>query len=185
MLLSLLKKRRSIRKFQPVPVATEKVDQLVEAMLRSPSSRGNNPWEFVVVTDADQLKRLARAKEHGSALIEEAPLAIVVCANPLISDVWIEDCSIAALNIHLAAASLGLGSCWVQIRKRRHSAELSSCDYVSKLLELPDGYQVEAIIGIGYPSEEKPPHLRESLLYDRVSSNRYGIPWTPPDSVAE
>jgi nitroreductase len=182
MLLPLLKKRRSIRKFQPIPVPAEKVDHLVEAMLRSPSSRGYNPWEFVVVTDAEQLKLLARAKEHGSALLGEAPLAIAVCTNPLISDVWIEDCSIAAVIIHLAAESLGLGSCWVQIRERRHSAELSSSDYAGKVLALPDGFQVEAIVGIGYPAEEKPPHPRESLFYDRVSSNRYGIRWSLSDS---
>ncbi len=181
MLLSLLKKRRSIRKFQPVPVAVEKVDLLVEAMLRSPSSRGYNPWDFVVVNDPSLLAQLARVKEHGSALLEEAPLAIAVCANPEISDVWIEDCSIASLIIHLAAESLGLGSCWVQIRERRYSKELSSSDYVCKALQLPEGFQVEAIVGIGYPAEKKPPHPRESLLYDRVSCNRYGTRWTMAD----
>ncbi|WP_432821083.1 nitroreductase family protein [Trichloromonas sp.] len=181
MLLSLLKKRRSIRKFQALPVVAEKVDQLVEAMLRSPSSRGYNPWEFVVVTDPSLLKQLSKAKEHGSALLEGAPLAIAVCADPQISDVWIEDCSIAALIIHLAAESLGLGSCWVQIRERRHSKDLSSGDFVRKALALPDSCQVEAIVGIGYPAEKKPPHPRESLLYDKVYSNRYGTRWSMSD----
>ncbi len=181
MLLTLLRKRRSIRKFQPVLVPSEKVDKLVEAMLRSPSSRGFDPWDFVVVTDSELLKQLSRAKEHGSSLLDGAPLAIVVCANPQISDVWIEDCSIAALIVHLAAESLGLGSCWVQIRERRYSEELSSSDYVCKTLELPDGFQVEAIVGIGYPAETKSPHPLESLHYDRVSSNRYGTRWTMSD----
>jgi hypothetical protein len=150
-------------------------------MLRSPSSRGYNPWDFVVVTDPELLIQLSQAKEHGSVLLKEAPLAIAVCANPQISDVWIEDCSIAALIVHLAAESLGLGSCWVQIRERRYSKELSSSDYVCQALELPDGYQVEAIVGIGYPAEKKAPHPWESLLYDRVSSNRYGTRWAMSD----
>lgn len=182
MLLPLLKKRRSIRKFKSIPVPSAKVDHLVEAMLRAPSSRGYNPWDFVVVTEPELLKELARAKEHGSVLLAGAPLAIVVCANPQISDVWIEDCAIATLVIHLAAESLGLGSCWVQIRERLHSQDQSSSDFVRETLALPVGHEVVAIVGIGYPAESKPPHPRESLLYERVSSNRYGVRWTLSDA---
>ena len=49
--MSLIQKRRSIRKFLAKPVEDEKIDLLIEAALRSPSSRGFNPWEFVVVTE--------------------------------------------------------------------------------------------------------------------------------------
>ncbi len=146
-------------------------------MLRSPSSRGFDPWHFVVVDDPALLKQLAAAKEHGSAFLAEAPLAIVVCADPSLSDVWIEDCSIASVILHLTAASLGLGSCWVQIRQRRHDAALGANDYLLKLLDLPESFQVEAIIGIGYPAEEQAAHPRESLHFDRVARNRYGRPW--------
>jgi len=178
MFLSLLRNRRSIRKFQPTPVPGDKVGQLVEALLRSPSSRGFNPWNFIVVTDPVVLKQLAGAKEHGSAFLAEAPLAVVVCADPTKSDVWIEDCSIAAVIVHLAAASLDLGSCWVQIRERRHDPATSANDYLTQTLGLPADYRVEAIVGIGYPAEEKAPHPRQSLLYERVSHNRYGTPWS-------
>lgn len=181
MFLSLLQKRRSIRKFQTTPVAEEKVEQLIEAMLRSPSSRGYNPWDFIVVSDPAVLQQLAHAKEHGSAFLAEAPLAIVVCADPAKSDVWIEDGSIASVIIHLAATSLGLGSCWVQIRERRHSPSLSANEYLNEVLGLPAGYQVEAIVGIGYPAEEKAPHPRQSLLYKRVSTNRYGNSRSPSE----
>ena len=51
MFMSLLEKRRSIRRFLDRPVEKEKIDLLVEAALRAPSSRGFNPWEFVVVSD--------------------------------------------------------------------------------------------------------------------------------------
>jgi nitroreductase len=181
MFLSLLQKRRSIRKFQPTPVPGDKVGRLVEALLRSPSSRGFNPWDFIVVTDPDVLRQLSRAKEHGSAFLAEAPLAVVVCADPTKSDVWIEDCSIAAVIVHLAAASLDLGSCWVQIRERRHDPVSSANDYLTQSLGLPADFRVEAIVGIGYPAEEKAPHPRQSLLFERVSSNRYGTPWSPSE----
>ncbi len=51
-------------------------------------------------------------------------------------DVWIEDCSIASLILHLAASDLGLGSCWVQIRKREHDANRTAEEYTKNLLGL-------------------------------------------------
>ena len=172
MFIELLKKRRSIRQFQDKPVEQEKIDTLVEAMLRSPSSRSLNPWEFVIVTDSQLLDALAQSKPHGSSFVKNAPLAVVVCADPGKSDVWIEDCSIATLILHLEAADLGLGSCWVQIRMRKHSEGVSSENYIKQLLGLKDEMVVEAIVAIGYGKEEKDGHPDSSLLYERVSHNK-------------
>jgi nitroreductase len=174
MLIDLLRTRRSVRQFQDKPVEKEKIELLVEAMLRSPSSRGLNPWEFVIVTDPEMLGALALAKPHGASFIKNAPLAIVVCGDSSKSDVWVEDCSIAALILHLVAADLGLGSCWVQLRKREHDAQISSDQYVRKLLGLADNLSVEAVIAIGYGTEGKPGHPDSSLLYEKVSYEQYG-----------
>ena len=168
-MIDLLRSRRSIRQFLDKPVEQEKVELLVEAVLRSPSSRSLNPWEFVVVSDQEVIHRLAKAKPHGSSFMKGAPLAIVICADPKKCDVWIEDCSIAALIAHLAAADLGLGSCWVQIRLRDHDGKTSAEEYVKQLLGLRDELVVEAIIAIGYAKEEKAGHSKSSLLYERVS----------------
>lgn len=173
MLLSLLRKRRSIRQFTRQPVAAEQIDLLIEAALRTPTSRARNPWEFVVVTDPLLLKELASAKQQGSAFLADAPLAIVVAADPQASDVWTEDCSIAAMVIQLTAEELGLGSCWVQIRLRPHTAARSSEDFVKELLALPPAHVVECIIAIGYPGEAKPGHLKKCLPFDRVHRQRY------------
>jgi nitroreductase len=150
------------------PVEKEKIDLLVEAMLRSPSSRGLNPWEFFVVTDRERINELAKAKAHGSTFMENAPLAIVVCSDPGKCDVWVEDCSIAALIIHLVATDLGLGSCWIQIRLRDHDGKISAEEYVKQQLRLKENLTVEAIIAIGYPKEEKPGHPLASLPFDKV-----------------
>jgi nitroreductase len=168
MFLDLLKKRRSIRQFTEQPVEKEKIDLLVEAMLRSPSSRGLNPWEFVVVSDRRLVNDLAKAKAHGSSFLKDGPLAIVVCGNPDRCDVWVEDCSIAALIIHLAATDLGLGSCWIQIRERPHDETMSAEEYVKRLLGIKENLKVEAIIAIGYPQEEKPGHPLSSLPDGKV-----------------
>jgi nitroreductase len=173
-MIELLRKRRSIRKFEQRPVEADKVDLLMEAALRSPSSRGFNPWEFVVVTDPATISALAQSKPHGAAFLKGAPLAVAVCADPLKSDVWVEDVSIAAIILHLTATDLGLGSCWIQLRKREHADGKTAGDYAAGVLGLPSGMQVAAIIAIGYPAQRPAPHPKESLAYEKVSVNRYG-----------
>ncbi|MCP3891609.1 MAG: NAD(P)H-dependent dehydrogenase/reductase [Desulfobulbaceae bacterium] len=174
MFIELLRKRRSIRQYEAKAVESEKVDLLVEAMLRSPSSRSLNPWEFVVIEDKEMIQDLARSKPHGATFMQNAPLAIAVCANPEKCDVWIEDCSIAALNIHLAATDLDLGSCWIQIRMRDYDGETTAEDYVKEKLGLNAEMRVEAIVAIGYGKEDKPGHQLAVLPFDQVSYERFG-----------
>ena len=174
MFMKLLEKRRSIRKYQEKSVEREKIDKLVEAALRSPSSRSFNPWRFIVITDPDLLQKLAKSKPHGASFLRNAPLGIVVCGDSTKSDVWVEDCSIASIFIQLAAESMGLGSCWIQIRKRPHNDTKTAEAYVAELLGLPESLKVESIIAIGYPGEMKPPRNKEELPYGKVFINRYG-----------
>lgn len=174
MFIDLLRSRRSTRQFQDRAVEQEKLEILIEAMLRSPSSRSLNPWEFIVVTEKECIEKLALAKAHGSKFMKNAACAVVVCADPERSDVWIEDTSIAALILHLAATDLGLGSCWVQIRRREHNSSMSAEHYVTELLGIKEGLVVEAIVAIGYKEEKKPGHNVAKLLRERVSFERYG-----------
>lgn len=178
MFLALAQKRRSIRKYLDKKVAAEKMDRLVEAALRAPTSMGKNSWEFVVVTDSNLLAKLSSAKPHGATFIKNAALGIVVCGNPQTTDVWIEDASIASAFIHLTAASLDLGSCWIQIRERKHDDRQTAEAYISKILNLPAHIKVESIIAIGYPDETKPGHSKETLPYHKVSFNTYGTPYS-------
>ncbi len=152
----------------------EKIDLLIESMLRAPSSRSLNPWEFVVIQEKETIQALAKAKPHGSAFMKGASLAIAVCADPEKCDVWIEDCSIATILLHLQATDLGLGSCWVQIRRREHDAQQSAESYVAETLGLKEGMVVEAIVAIGYPQTDPAGHPKSSLLTDKVSFERYG-----------
>jgi len=174
MFLDLIKTRRSIRKFKPVRLEKEKITALIEAALRSLSSRSINPWQFIMVDDKDILEKLSRAKPHGSGFLKDAALGIVVCADMSQSDVWVEDASIASVFIHLAAHDLGLGSCWIQIRKREHGSGKTADTYVKELLSIPDPVRVESIIAIGYPDETKKGHTEESLHFHKISFNAYG-----------
>ncbi len=174
MFLSLIQNRRSIRRYLPWPVENEKIDVLIEAALRAPSSRGFNPWEFIFVTERDLLKMLSVTKKHGSSFLRNATLGIVVCADADRSDVWIEDASITSIFIQLAAESIGLGSCWIQIRERMHDKEKTAQEYISEILNVPKGLKVESIIAIGHPEKRKPPHAKEELQYDKIYLNSYG-----------
>ena len=174
MLIDLLRARRSLRRFTDQAVEQEKLDLLLEAALRSPSSKGNNPWEFVVVREPERIKALSVAKAHGATFLAGAPLVIVVCADPSKSDVWVEDAAIATTLIHLQATDLGLGSCWVQLRLRVREDGSSSQEYMSRLLGLPEGMMALAMVGIGYPLESKKGHPDSSLCSDQISFERFG-----------
>jgi nitroreductase len=170
----LIRKRSSIRKFQKQPVEPEKVALIMEAALRAPSSRSINPWEFIVVEDPEIISKLAKAKQYGSSFLTGAPLAVVVCADPEKSDVWIEDASIASIFISLAAEALGLGNCWIQIRERMRGAETTSEEFVREALKIPQNLKVESIIAIGYPDEQKAGHAKAELQSEKVFGNTYG-----------
>lgn len=176
-MIDLLRKRRSIRSFTGEALDRQAVELVVESLLRAPSSRTINPWQFVLVDDRALLEQLASAKQHGSGFLKGVALAVVICADETKSDVWVEDCSIAAILVQLTAQSLGLGSCWAQIRKRQHDSRQTAEQFVQELLGLPQHLRVEAIIGIGHPAEKRQPLAASQLQYDKVWHNRYQTRW--------
>ncbi|HBF36825.1 MAG TPA: NAD(P)H-dependent dehydrogenase/reductase [Firmicutes bacterium] len=174
MVLSLIQKRRSIRKYFKKSIEPEKLKALIEAALRSPSSRALYPWEFIVVDQPDMLQKLAVSKNYGSSFLKDAVLAMVICADSKRSDIWIEDAAIAGTYIQLTAQSLGLGSCWIQIRERMHDDHQTAEEFIRNVMEIPERLKVDSIIAIGYPDEAPPAHSEDELQYEKVFYNRYG-----------
>lgn len=172
-MIELLRSRRSIRRYIDKSIEPEKIELLKEAVLRAPSSRNFDPWEFIFVNDRGILKKLALCKPHGAKFLEHAALGIVVCADQKISDVWIEDCSIASILVQMAAQSIALGSCWIQIRNRSYDENTSSEEYIKDLLNLPGNMKVESIISLGYPAEKREPVPKEELKYEKIRLNSY------------
>jgi len=172
-MLDLLKTRRSIRKYQDKKVEKEKIDAILKGALMAPSSSGRKLWEFIVVEDKDKLEKLSKCRERGSQLLSEAPLAIVVAIDGDPYDVWIEDASIAAIIMQLTAHSLGLGTCWVQIRERQYNEDIKSEEYIKQVLKVPESVKIECMIAIGYPDEEKASHDEESLLYNKIHKEKF------------
>lgn len=172
-MLDLLRTRRSIRKYQKRKVDKEKLEAILKGALMSPSSNGRKSWEFIAVEDGEKLEKLSKCRDRGSQLLAEAPLAIVVAIDGDPYDVWIEDASIAAVIMQLTAHSLGLGTCWVQVRGRQYDGDTTSEAYIKDILGMPESAKVECMIAIGYPDEEKAPHDENALLYNKVHKEKF------------
>ena len=170
----LITKRRSMRKFTDEELTQEQVVSLMKAALMAPTSKRSNAWQFVVVDDRDLLKKLSLCKEQSAQFIADAALAIVVAADPLASDVWIEDAAIASIYIQLQAEDLGLGSCWVQVRERFTASGIPSNDYVHEVLDMPLQLQVLSIIAVGHKGMERKPFDESHLQWEKIHLNKYG-----------
>ena len=87
-LMDILTTRRSVRKYKNESIPKEKIEKILQAGLISPSGRNRRPWELIVVEDKEVLKKLSMARDHGASMLEGAGAAIIVYANPELTDVW-------------------------------------------------------------------------------------------------
>lgn len=165
---ALIKSRRSTRKFTEQLLNPEQVEMILKAGLMSPASKRSNPWQFVVVEEKDTLAKLAVSKKAGSSFLEGCALAVVVLANVMESDVWIEDASIASIYMQLQAEDLGLGSCWCQIRNRQAEEDEEANQYIRTLLNVPYQLDVLSIIGFGYKDQERKPFDEDHLQWEKI-----------------
>lgn len=162
-----------MRKFTGEELTQDEVVALLKAALMSPASKRSNCWQFIAVDDKGLLEKLSRCKDSGAAFVKDAALAIVVTADPMVSDVWIEDASVASLMIQLQAEDLGLGSCWVQVRERYAADGTPANEYIHEVLGLPLQLQVLSIIAVGHKGMERKPFDESHLQWEKVHINEY------------
>lgn len=166
-MLEVIKKRRSIRKYQKKEVEEEKLQEILKAAMCSPSAHGAKPWEFLVVKKSETKVKLSQVTPW-AGFVKEAPVVLVIAAEGSRFN-WIEDCAIAAENIYLEATNQGLGTCFIQIREGMDSAEA----YVKKLLHIPNEIRVLCLMPLGYPAEEKKEHKEEEFEKNRLHFEKY------------
>ena len=106
-------------------------------------------------------------------MLEGAAAAIVVFADPEVTDVWTEDCCIVMSNMHVMAASLGVGSCWIQGRLRETAEGQSTEEYCRKLLGVPEQFALEAILSIGVPAERAAGYTVEDLREEKIHWEKF------------
>jgi len=190
--LEAIRRRRSIRKFKPDPVAPELITEVLEAARLAPSGTNAQPWKFVVVRSPAKRQALCEAA-YGQPMFRQAPVIVVAlgdrkifkkrlrrgmelvdigavdrqvmetvakvyqnrATDPAALDISIRiNCAIAVEHLILAAASLGLGSCWAMLIK---------AEEVTEVLDLPDWLFPFAMIPIGHADEDPPPRPRYPL----------------------
>jgi nitroreductase len=139
--------RRNVRQYTEQPIAREDLERILEAGRRAPSASNWQPWNFVVVTDRDQLVELAKAWEQGGKHIARSAATIAIVAERPEDgrgDLLQYDLGQATAYIMIAAADLGIGS--------GHSA-VRDQEQAQRVLGFPDGFFAAYMIGLGYPAD--------------------------------
>lgn len=150
----VIQKRHSVRKYSDQPVDREIIDTIIAIAETAPSSKNTHSSAFMVVEDKDTLAAIAEMRGRGSAFVKDAAAAIVVMGDTSKTDIWVENASISATFIQLAATALDLGSCWVHVRERQRSKNDPSRgtaeEYLRGLLGIKEEYKVLCVIALGY-----------------------------------
>lgn len=171
-MLEVIKKRRSIRKYQPKEVEEEKLNEVLKAAMFAPSAHGRRPWEFIVVKEKETKDKLSKATQY-SSFVKDAPLVLVLCANERNDPRWVEDLSIAAAHIYLEVTNQGLGTCFVQIRNAETPNGESAEEYVRQLINAPNDIRVLCLLPLGYPAEEKEEHSEQEFEKEKIHWERF------------
>jgi nitroreductase len=142
-----IRARRNVRTYLPEPVPDADLDRIAEAGWRAPSARNDQHWDFIIVTDPDQLQELSTVW-RGARHIASAPaaIALVVPEPPDERTKLIDqyDLGQATMAMTIAATDLGIGT--------GHSS-VGDQEKARAILGVPDGHIVSYLLGIGYPAD--------------------------------
>jgi F420 biosynthesis protein FbiB-like protein len=183
--------RRSIRRYHATPITRAMIDSLIAVAISAPSAHNRQPWRFRILIDDSEKIALAhamgtrlrhdrRADGDDAEIIEAdanrscmrltgAPAIIVVCMSQEDMDYYpdprraqseyvmaVQSVAMAGQNLLLAIHAAGLGACWL-------CAPLFCADVVGKVLGLPETWQPQGLITLGYPADSGKPFTRHTL----------------------
>jgi nitroreductase len=157
-IIDVIKARRSTRKYKDRPIPAEVLDDILDCARLAPTAINIQPWLIGCVTDKTLLERLANLADHGRFIRDSAACFAVFCEKD--QKYYLEDGCAATMNIILAAAAKGIGTCWVAGDKKAY------VEPVRRLLNVPDRYTLVSLIAAGYP-DEAPKKEKKNL--DQVS----------------
>jgi nitroreductase len=168
-LMSIIKGRRSIRRFENRPIPEKDLQQILEAVQWSPSWANTQCWEIVVVKNREMKERVNEALSSTNPArkgLPDAPVVLALCgkvgssgyykgeASTKLGDWLMFDLGLAAQSLCLAAHSLGLGT--VIVGSLDH-------DKAKEVLGVGDGYQLVALIPMGYPAKDSAAPKRREI----------------------
>jgi len=185
-----LRSRRSVRRFKPDSIPDSVIERILTTATYAPSAHNRQPWRFVVIKNPDVKPRLATAltdkmrldmQAEGAAeseierrvanslrRIEEAPVIIMLCRDttdvrvdtPEETIMNIQSTTLAGLQLLLAAQAEGLGGNWI-------CWPLYATKETQSVLELPENWEPQAMIIVGYSNEQ--PKQKELKPLSRIS----------------
>ncbi len=166
-LIDTMLKRRSTRKFNNEKITKEELEKILQAALLAPTSMNRKPCNFLVVERRETLEDLSKCKNHGADLIAGADKAIVVIADTMIADTWCEDSSIALTYMHLMAAELNIGSCWVQVHLRDKDG-IDAEEVVRDIVKIDEHYRIVGILALGHSDDIPNPHTLDDIDKNKI-----------------
>jgi nitroreductase len=178
--MDLVRQRRSVRAYTAQPVEREKLEELAEALRLAPSASNQQPWRLVFIDDPAMKDAAARATfgklVNFNRFAPEAPVVAVIVIEPprLLNKIGavlqsrqypLIDVGIAAAQLCLRAAELGLGTCmlgWFDEKR------------IKKIIAAPAGRHIGLVITIGYPANGASPGPKARKSLDAVRAyNKY------------
>ncbi|HOE91205.1 MAG TPA: nitroreductase family protein [Candidatus Cloacimonadota bacterium] len=152
--LDYIYNRYSVRDFKSDAIPDDVLDTILEAGRLAPSGQNRQCWQFIVVTDKDIIKKIARHSFIGliNHFLSNAPVVIVACADPekslVLNDqpMYLVDLTLSFQQMIMAAWNYGIGSCWLG---GFHEKSLK------KVLNIPEQIRIVAMSPFGYPAEKK------------------------------
>ena len=162
--------RRSIRAYRPEQIPYRQLQDVLEAGKFAPSGMNRQPWHFSVIQDKALLSEInatvkatlvksgapqmvERAKDPNFSVFYDAPTLVVVSGDEKVPTAPF-DCTLAMGNMFLAAASLGIGSCWIHALGQIITYE--SFPALLKKIGVPEGFKIYAAGSFGFPAEGWP-----------------------------
>ena len=170
--MELAETRRSVRAYKSDAVPEELLQTVLEAGRLAPSACNKQPWRFIVVRN--EAGRRALGAAYAREWFWKAPVVIAVCILP--KEAWTRsydgrnyamvDGALALDHMTLAAAELGLGTCWIAAFDPAAAREI---------LGLPDGVEIVGMTPLGFPDVEANPRVRSRRpLGETVMKERWG-----------
>jgi len=155
----LIRRRYSVRAYKHDPVPEELLARVLEAARLAPTAANRQAFRLFVIRTEGRREELARV--YSRAWFVDAPLVLGVCSLP--AEAWVRrdgksyadvDAAIVMDHLILAAASEGLGTCWVGAFDPAAARDL---------LSLPEGAEPIAFTPLGYPADKPTEKKRKSL----------------------
>jgi len=162
--IDVVRARKSVRSYSSKIVEEEKLTRILEAARIAPSWANRQCWSFIVVKDREKIRELAGGLIN--PWLKQAPVIIVACGNPKKSgsrngmDYYLVDVAISMEHLVLAAADLGLGTCWIGGFDEKK---------VKRTLGVPENIKIVALTPVGYPASEG---VRDKLVKRLIKSGK-------------